>query len=85
MKDVKLENKPEALIASIDGKDPKQFFLDFEKKVRRHQNQIQITINKQKLLSHVKRVCWPNLKKQAKICRNCPFKSIVLRAFKSLG
>lgn len=73
------------IITSIDDKDPKQFFLDFEKKVRRQQNQIQITINKQKLLSHVKRVCWPNLKKQAKICQNCPLQSTALKTLKSIG
>jgi len=73
------------IIASIDGKDPKQFFLDFVAKVRRQQNQIQITINKQKLLAHSRNICWPNLKKGAECCQNCPFRPTALKALRSIG
>ena len=41
-------------------------------------------LNDVKLFRHVSNVCKPNLKRDAKICQNCPFRGIVDDAIKTM-
>jgi hypothetical protein len=72
-------------IKSIDGKKPTAFFTEFEKAVKKRQQQIAITVNKKRLQHHVKKVCWLNLKKNSTICSKCPFRSIAIKTLKETG
>lgn len=42
-------------------------------------------IDPKKLESHVKNVCSPNLKRGAKICITCPFRTIVDQVINQVG
>ncbi|MDP2855544.1 MAG: hypothetical protein Q8N90_00260 [bacterium] len=76
-----MKNKPEIRIASIDGKDPKQFFLDWEKKVLLQQKQqaLKFSIPSKSIIDHYKRVCNRNLPHCYKCCQACPFKDMILK------
>jgi hypothetical protein len=39
----------------------------------------QFSINKGRLVNHVKKVCIPNKKRGAKICKKCPFAETINR------
>ena len=43
------------------------------------------SINRERLENHVKKVCAPNIKRDAKICKACPFAETVNRTIIKLG
>ncbi len=68
-------------MATIDGKAPKKFFLDFEKKVQRQQKQRDLTfsLSNQSIIDHYERNCRRNLPHRYKCCQACPFKNMILK------
>lgn len=76
-----MKNKSEAQIVTINGKTPKKFFLDFERKVQRQQKKQDLTfsLSNKSIIDHYQRICRRNLPHRYKCCQNCPFKNLILK------
>ena len=69
------------IIKSIDGKDPKQFFLDWEKQVKKEREERALTfsLSASAIIKHFRDVCKNNLLHNCKCCQSCPFQNIILK------
>lgn len=83
-----MKSKPGLRIMSIDGKPPKRFFLDWEKKIIRQREKEQnstFSISRADLIRHHKRICRQNLPRNYKCCQLCPFKEMILKVVSTNG